>query len=175
MIAAVSRPKRLPNRSYTGLAQYFLTFCVIERRPAFKEAAVVQETLAQFQRPAAEERFEIRAYCFMPDHVHLLAMGVAADSDLRRFVKTAKERSGRAYRKRAGKRLWQEGYFERVLRDEAEARKCARYVVLNPVRAGLVRAPTDYPHVGSTGWTIDDLARALDQQGASEMLGRSPA
>jgi len=76
---------------------------------------------------------------------------------LRRFVKVAKERSGRAFRKRSGERLWQEGYFERVLRDDADARTFAEYIVRNPVRAGLAGTPTEYEHAGSAEWSIDEL------------------
>ena len=72
-------------------------------------------------------------------------------------MKSAKERSGRAYRKRYGDRLWQEGYFERVLRDDADARTYAAYIVSNPVRAGLVTKSADYEHVGATEWTLDEL------------------
>jgi REP element-mobilizing transposase RayT len=57
----------------------------------------------------------------MPDHAYLLVEGLAHDSDLRCFAKMAKQRSGGVYRRRWGQRLWQEGYYERVLRDEDDA------------------------------------------------------
>ena len=72
--------------------------------------------MEQFRRTALLERFAILAYCLMPDHVHLLVEGLTDTSDLTRFAKMAKQRSGGIYRRRFGKRLWQEGYFERVLR-----------------------------------------------------------
>jgi REP-associated tyrosine transposase len=153
----VSRPKRLSNRSYVGQAQYFLTFCTQGRRPVFTEPNVVAEALTHIQRTATEEAFAVLAYCFMPDHVHLLVGGLDEKSDLRRFVKVAKERSGRTYRKRRGERLWQEGYFERVLRNPADARECAEYIVSNPVRAGLVVRAEDYEYLGLTPWTLDVL------------------
>jgi putative transposase len=136
-VLVVSRPKRLANRSYVGRFQYFLTFCAWKRRPVFEDAIEVADALAHIQRTAGEESFAILAYCFMPDHVHLLVKGIDQKSDLRRFVKFSKARSGRAYRKRIGERLWQEGYYDRVLRDESESRRYAEYIVSNPVRAGL--------------------------------------
>ena len=103
----------------------------------------------------------------MPDHAHLLVRAQDATSDLRQFVKSAKEQSGRGYRKRHGKRLWQEGYFERVLRDETEAREYARYIVNNPVRAGLVATVAEYEFVGATEWTLDELTNEeLSTEGA---------
>ena len=90
----------------------------------------------------------------MPDHAHLLVEGREAQSDLRRFVKMAKQRSGGVYSRRFHRRLWQEGYFERVLRDPDDACLIARYIVMNPVRAGLVASPCDYPYVGTTLWDL---------------------
>ena len=147
----MSRPKRLPSHNYVGPALYFLTFCTYARTKALSDAEVAARTLEQFRRTAALEQFAIRAYCLMPDHVHLLVEGTAATSDLRRFVKMAKQRSGGVHRRRCGVRLWQEGYFERVLRDRDDVRSIAQYIVNNPTRAGLVERPEQYPHVGVEG------------------------
>jgi REP-associated tyrosine transposase len=163
--APVSRPKRLANHSYVGRFQYSLTFCTWKRRRLFEDTRAVAETQAHVQRTATEESFAVLAYCFMPDHVHLLVRGVTEKSDLRRFVKSSKERSGRTYRKRFGDRLWQEGYFERVLRNPGDARECAEYIVNNPVRAGLVANATEYEYAAATEWTIDELtAGVLDNE-----------
>lgn len=91
----------------------------------------------------------------MPDHAHLLVEGLAADSDLRRFVRIAKQRSAYEYSKKtSGDQLWQEGFHDRILRKEDDVRAVARYVIENPVRAGLVSSPGDYQHSGSDVWTI---------------------
>ena len=155
----MSRPKRLPHVSYVGKARYFLTFCVRDRREAFKDADRAQSALTQFQHTAAKQRFAILAYCLMPDHAHLLVEGLDEKSDLRRFAKLAKQRSGAIHKRTTGERLWQDGYFERVLRDDDSGRESARYIVNNPVRKALVATPRDYPHVGSSSWTIEELSR----------------
>jgi len=167
----VSRPKRLANRSYVGQATYFLTFCVLDRRPVFKDAAAASDALKHFQRTAAEESFELLAYVVMPDHAHLLVKTRNKESDLRRFVKMSKQRSGYEYKKRCDKLLWQEGYFERVLRDNADARQYAAYIVNNPVRAGLVTRAADYEHVGSTQWGLEELTDvAPNKEGSSKLM-----
>ena len=153
----MSRPKRLPHVSYIGQARYFLTFCVRDRREVFKEADDAASTLAQFLRTAVQERFSILAYCLMPNHAHLLVRGLDDASDLRRFAKLAKQRSGGTYRRKHDQRLWQEGYFERVLRDGDSGRDLARYIINNPVRSRLVETPLKYRHLGSTEWSIEDL------------------
>jgi REP element-mobilizing transposase RayT len=123
----------------------------------FADVECVALALLHFRQAATHEQFDILAYCLMPDHAHLLVEGRADTADLRRFAKLAKQASGAAYALRAGRPLWQEGYFDRVLRDDDEGRSTMRYMLDNPVRAGIVREPADYRHTGSDRWTMQQL------------------
>ena len=76
----MSRPKRLSTHNYVGIARYFLTFCTFGRVQAFEDLEVATRTLDQFRRTAALEQFAIRAYCLMPDHVHLFVKHDAKSS-----------------------------------------------------------------------------------------------
>lgn len=93
----------------------------------------------------------------MPDHAHLLVEGLDDSSDLRRLAKLMKQHSGAAHAMRTGQRLWQEGYYDRVLRQEEDAKYVARYILDNPVRAGLAKSPGEYPYLGSDVWTLEEL------------------
>ena len=93
----------------------------------------------------------------MPDHVHLLVTGLTDGADLRRFVKSAKQSSGQRYAKGEGERLWQESYYDHVVRPEESLFHLARYVIENPVKAGLVTDPRRYGHCGSDTWSLDEL------------------
>ncbi|MBM3820866.1 MAG: transposase [Acidimicrobiia bacterium] len=153
----MSRPQRLPGFAYRGPYRYFLTFCTHERRPTFRDPAVVALVRLQFLRTARLTRFAILAFCVMPDHAHLLVEGRTEQSDLRRFVKHFKQGSGQRCTARVGGRLWQDGCYERVLRPGDDAKAFARYIIENPVRAGLARTPREYPHLGSSVWSVDEL------------------
>ena len=85
----------------------------------------------------------------MPDHVHLLVEGRLDSSDLRRFAKMAKQRSGAVYAKIERRALWQEGYLDRILREGDDVRGIVRYLMENPIRAGIVERVEDYPYLGS--------------------------
>jgi putative transposase len=87
---------------------------------------------------------EIWAYCLMPNHVHLIAVPEREDS-LRRAIGEAHRRYTRRVNFREGWRghLWQERFASFVV-DEPYLLAAARYVELNPVRAKLVIAPSDY-------------------------------
>lgn len=112
------RPARLKHLSYLGIQRYSLTFCTDWRRELFTDAEAVSLVLSQFLRVCRKEEFVILAYCFMPDHVHLLIEGVREDADARKFIVKAKQCSAHAYASRFGQRLWQPFGYEHVLRDD---------------------------------------------------------
>jgi putative transposase len=155
----MSRPPRIPGFSYLGPYRYFLTFCALKRQEIFVTAPVVETVLVQFRKTAFAEAFAISAYGFMPDHVHLLVEGTRDNSDLRRFAKLSKQRSGAAHALTGAGRLWQEGYYEHVLREEDDERAIARYILENPVRAEMVASPLEYPYLGSD---VRPLAQILE-------------
>jgi len=87
---------------------------------------------------------EILAYCLMPNHVHLIAVPQSADG-LKRAIGEAHRRYSRMVNLRKGWRghLWQ-GRFASFVLDEPYLLTAARYIELNPVRAGLINAPSRY-------------------------------
>jgi len=155
------RPQHLRTFDYLGLHRYFLTFCTHERRRLFVSADRVAAAHEQFLRAAADARVAILAYCFMPDHVHLLIEGQSDDSDGRRFITHAKQLSGFHFKNRFGQPLWQRYGFERTLRANEPAVRVARYLLENPVRAGLVTRVEDYPFLGSNVYTVEQVLEAV--------------
>mgnify|MGYP000287619504 FL=1 len=84
----------------------------------------------------------------MPDHAHwLISLGPA--SSLSGFVGALKRESARAVREAActeiGRPLWMSSFHDRALRDTDDVLAVARYIVANPLRAGLVKRLGDYP------------------------------
>jgi putative transposase len=88
---------------------------------------------------------EIWAYCLMPNHVHLVLVPETADG-LRRAIGEAHRRYTLEINRREGWRghLWQ-GRFASFVMDDRYLLAAARYVELNPVRAGLVARAEDHP------------------------------
>jgi putative transposase len=87
---------------------------------------------------------EIWAYCLMPNHVHLIAVPQTADG-LNRAIGEAHRRYSRLvnFREKWRGHLWQ-GRFASYVLDEPYLLTAARYIELNPVRAGLIRSPSRY-------------------------------
>jgi putative transposase len=144
-----SKRTRLSAFDYLGFNCYFLTCCTAARAPLFTTATAVELVLTQTVKAAEIHGFEIIAYCFMPDHLHALVAGLQQAADLRQFVKDAKQYSGFHYKREFGRALWRPSYFERVLRAEEDRWGVARYIVENPLRAGLATRADEYPFLGS--------------------------
>src|SRR5262245_41578753 len=110
-------------------------------------------------------QFGLPAYCLMPDHVHILALGEALDSDLEAFVARMKQKTGFDFKQAHRASLWQDGYFDRILRNDEQTIVVARYILDNPVRAGLAAIFDTYPYSGSSRYTMQELADAFQSQG----------
>lgn len=86
------------------------------------------------------------AWVIMPDHVHWLFIldGDSLEVVLRKF----KSRAAREVNSALGSQgsLWQRGYHDRALRRDDDLPAAARYIVANPVRAGLCGRVMDYPY-----------------------------
>lgn len=82
----------------------------------------------------------------MPDHVHLLLqLGRARLSEV---VGRLKGRSAAQLNRKIGRsgRFWEPGFHDHALRRDENVRQAARYIVANPLRAGLVERLGDYPY-----------------------------
>jgi len=88
--------------------------CAYQRREYFVDAGCVTLVRDQLLRTASETRVEVIAYCFMPDHVHILLEGGGRTVDLENCAATFRRRAGYAYKRVFGARLWQEGFQDLV-------------------------------------------------------------
>ncbi|HXG55797.1 MAG TPA: transposase [Vicinamibacterales bacterium] len=149
--------RRLPQFPYTGPYRYSLTFCTERRAPLLRNPGLVDCVCAQILRAATLTGYAVVVYCAMPDHMHLLADGRNSGARLPGFVQRAKQLSGYYGQGLIGRSFWQVGYHERVLRPSEDIRESVRYIVNNPVRAGLAAAPVAYPFIGSGMYSRDEL------------------
>jgi putative transposase len=153
-------PGHLPAANYLGLRRYFVTFCTHSRRPLFTAPDRVDLVRSQILRAAQANAFAISAYCFMPDHLHLLVEATADDADGLRFIGRAKQVSGFHHMQTFGVRLWQRYAFERILRNDEAVLGVARYILENPIRARLVERVEDYPFCGSVAYSLAEILEA---------------
>jgi REP-associated tyrosine transposase len=108
--------------------------------------------------------FAVLAYCLMPDHLHALLEARSEHSDFQAFVKRFKQTTGFRHRKLAKHALWQPGFHERVLRNDESSPAVVRYILENPVRAGIAKQIGEYPFAGSGVYDPASLKTAWDEQ-----------
>jgi putative transposase len=106
-----------------------------------RAAALVQANWLRFDG----KRYRLLAWVVMPNHVHLLAeIWHTPQSKLIKDWKGFTARNINRVLGRSGK-LWQHDYWDRYIRDEEHYRKVMYYIEWNPVRAGLVQWPEQWP------------------------------
>ncbi len=154
MNPAKFKPKpRLKDFDYLGRYRYFVTICTAHRKNIFDENnALVKEMVEILAECGGKHGFMIWGYCFMPDHLHFLAEGKNAHSDLKKFIKDYKQKTGYRFANREaanGDKLWQPGYYDHVLRESEDTEGVLRYILNNPVRKGFVAYYLDYRNSGS--------------------------
>ena len=81
----------------------------------------------------------------MPNHVHLLVE--IWQKPMAELLQSWKGYTARRINRVLGQRgkLWQDDYWDRYIRDEAHYRKVIHYIESNPVKAGLVKSPEQWP------------------------------
>ena len=89
---------------------------------------------------------ETLAFVVMPDHFHWL-FSLTGERSLSVSVNTVKSFSAREInrilRRHGG--IWQRGFYDRAIRREENLKHVARYIVANPLRAGIVGSLGEYP------------------------------
>ena len=151
-------PHRLAREHYRGRFTYFLTACTYQRREAFLDAELSRAATDHLLHACRKHGFADIAHTLMPDHAHALVEGMRTDSDFLKWIDLWRQLTGHFYKSRTGDSLWQEGYWDYTLRDVDAVLPIASYIVWNPVVAGLVQAPEQYPFTGSERFSISVLA-----------------
>jgi REP element-mobilizing transposase RayT len=145
------------NFDYIGFHYYSLTWSCYEGQALFTQRDRVDLVRAQFLRASRETEVVNIAYCFMPDHVHQLVKGISVDADAKAFICKAKQYSGFYFKAAFQRRLWFRKGFNRVLIEDREVRAAVKYIIENPVKAGLVTRVENYPYTGSETHTLAEV------------------
>jgi len=124
---------------------YHVTACTSHREPVFARLRSARILINVLKRESSLGTAQTLAFVVMPDHLHWLMQ--LEDEDLSRVVGRIKSLSAREI----GRPIWQSGFHDHALRREEDIRSIARYIVANPVRAGLVDDIGLYPHWDAIG------------------------
>ena len=150
---------------------YLITAVTYRRESVFANPAWAQVAHEDIAFYTAKFKAESLAHVIMPDHIHWVVR--PSPEDFQRFAREQKEKGGQytkepnrlylskilqdyqrhvayevnKHRGTRGVKVWQDGFRDDALRDEKAVQAAVRYVVYNPVVAGLVERPEDYPYL----------------------------
>jgi putative transposase len=150
-----AKPHRLPPERYVGRIAVAFTACLRNRRCYFVDEASVAVHRQILQAEVEAAHCVAYAYCFMPDHFHLVLLGLRQDSAPLLAMTRFKQKSG--FRLRDCDVAWQPSFYDHILRPGADTVRQALYVLNNPVRAGLAANMSAYPFSGLIGISMSDL------------------
>jgi REP-associated tyrosine transposase len=111
------------------------------REPRISDA--VAQTL--FRGAFELRHYELNAYATMANHVHLLLSPLLQIRMITREIKGITARQSNSILGRTGRRFWQDESFDHWVRNEAQFMRIKTYIENNPVKAGLVLKPEDWP------------------------------
>ena len=122
--------------------RYYLTICVEGRRCVLANKLMDDRMVSFLLDSPKRYQWWPTQYMLMPDHLHLIVHQGHNAPGLGRWVKALKAVTGQREFK------WEEGFFDHLLRGNESETKKWEYIRQNPVRAGLVRRPEDWPYGG---------------------------
>jgi putative transposase len=147
------------GRPTTGGGFYLLTTMTSDRRRCFADWEAASEMCRAISSSLVWRSSALLCWVLMPDHWHGLVELGESDA-LASLMGRFKASTARRYNASVGERrvIWGHGYHDRGLRDESDLIRVARYVVMNPVRAGLVTKVGDYPYWDAI-WVCGERSR----------------
>jgi putative transposase len=130
------RKGRLSLNSYS----YHVTFTTNQRDPVF--SIFINANLLRMSLKESDDLGNTKTVCFciMPDHVHWL-FELKAGS-----LSQAVSRVKSNYSRTSKTKPWQDGFHDHAIRSEESLINVARYIVANPLRAGLVKSINEYSY-----------------------------
>ena len=140
----------MPNyhRHYLA-APVFVTLVTYHRRPWLLPH--VAQISASMHRARARHPFRHLAHVVLPDHLHWLFE--AGDANFSAVVAAFKRDVSWAL-KSAGVPgpLWQNRFYDHLIRDDADLHRHLDYIHFNPVKHGHCQLPGDWPHSSFAAW-----------------------
>jgi putative transposase len=136
------------RRLYVPNALYFIVATVQGRRPIFADESNVELLRETLHRVKEIYPFAMRAYVFLPEHLHLLIQ-IHESTTISEVLHSIQRNLTLNYKRAHGitrkANLWQRGFWDHVIRDEQDLGHF-HYIHYNPVKHGYVKRPENYGH-----------------------------
>ena len=155
-------PRRPPHIELPN-TPYFVSSRTHESRRVFC-GEVAAEAVDELNRIRHEYEFLLLAFAFMPDHAHFVLVP-AANSIIGRTMQVIKGRIARRVNVVLGETgsIWQQGFYDRMVRTREQLNTYVEYTHKNPVEAGIVEREEEYEFSSANGSCLADYRRFFDE------------
>ena len=136
------------RRHYRKGGCYFFTAVSYRRQKIFCTDASNKVLRKAFQRVRQKHPFKINAIVVLPDHIHCLWTLPVGDQDFSSRWRLIKYHFTRNYQHQVinpNNPVWQNRYWEHLIRDSEDFQRHVEYIHYNPVKHDFVSAPRDWP------------------------------
>ena len=126
---------------------YLITTVTHQRQTIFTDFINARLLIQSLRYAEQAQQLTSLSFVVMPDHLHWL-LSLKKRVSLSQVIANIKRRTSYRINRNnhlTGAPLWQPGFHDYALRSEDEIKDTARYIVANPLRAGLVKKIGDYP------------------------------
>jgi REP element-mobilizing transposase RayT len=125
----------MPNQIYS------ITTVTKSRHPFFKDFYAARTLVGILKLHETTDDAKTLCFVVMPDHLHWL-MQLKSKKELSTTIQSVKSLTSKSL----GQSIWQKGFHDRAIRRDEDIIAIARYIIANPIRAGLVKNIREYPH-----------------------------
>ena len=119
---------------------YHLVLSTEDRKPVFKSFDQARRIVRILKADEDLCFTKTLAFVVMPDHIHWLVKLEKGD------ISQAVQRVKSLFTKYSGLNIWNVGFYDHAIRTDEALIDVARYIVANPLRAGLCESVKEYPH-----------------------------
>ena len=129
---------------------YFVTTCAFKRRPILASNEVAKILTDEWRDAHDRHGWAVGRYVIMPDHVHFFCSAELDAKSLPTFMQAWKQWTSKrmARQLKFSGNIWQEEFFDHILRSKESYSQKWDYVRENPVRAESVASSDQWPWQG---------------------------
>lgn len=120
---------------------YHITTTTLNRAPIFKDIIKARIIINVLMKSDKLNKTSTLAFVVMPDHIHWLFQ-LNHSHLLSKVIQSIKSISAHLI----GQPIWQSGFYDHAIRKDEDIQNVARYIVANPIRAGIITKIGNYPH-----------------------------
>jgi putative transposase len=144
-----------PQHPIIPNAMYFLTVVTAGRARFFDNRQNVELLLSSLREAKRLHPFRMVAYVILPDHLHLLIVP-EANTNVEIILSSTKAMYTRDFKQQNGitgrVHVWQQGFYDHIIRDETDYQRHLDYIHMNPVNHGYTTRPENWEYSSFKTW-----------------------